>query len=134
MAMTSWCGVGAGIWISPAIIAAKCGGIESSDFRGYLNANPGRSPLERGFHVYTYDKRLSLLCLFDRKAVQRAWKAPDPPDVAAWWQGVDAEEEKAAKGNSQHKKHKKKSPVAAPGGWNNWGHLLLRFLVPQKGP
>ena len=99
--LQSWAvGKGAGIWISPAIIAAKCGGIESSDFRGYLNANPGRSPLERGFHVYTYDKRLSFLCLFDRKAVKLAGKAPDPPDIAAWWQGVDAEEEKAAKGNS----------------------------------
>ena len=62
--------------------------------------------------------------------MQRAWKAPDPPDVAAWWQGVDAEEEKAAKGNSQHKK---KSPVAAPGGWNNWGHLFTKTSSTTKG-
>lgn len=50
--LQSWdAGKRAHIWITMSTIVAKCPGVVKKDFKGYMEADPGRTPLERGFYA-----------------------------------------------------------------------------------
>ena len=56
-------------------IVAKCPGVAKSYFKGYIEADPGRTPLERGFYARHERRDITHMCIYDRAAAS----ALDPP-------------------------------------------------------
>jgi hypothetical protein len=49
-------------------IVAKCPGVVKKDFKGYIEADPGRTPLERGFYARHERRNITHIFIFDRAA------------------------------------------------------------------
>jgi len=65
-------------------VALNCPNIEAKDFQGYLRDTEGRLPLDRGFHIYEYGRRIESIFIFDRRKFILSSKPPVPLPITVW--------------------------------------------------